>query len=92
MLIKSAYWCLKEDGILLYSTCSLEPEENEEVIDYALKTFNMEVEKIEFKGIKTRKGIKEWNGKRFDGTDKSMRIWPQDNNTEGFFICKLRRY
>ncbi len=34
-LVSEAVKCLKDDGTLLYSTCSLEPEENEEVVDWA---------------------------------------------------------
>jgi len=90
-LIRGAYECLQDDGIIIYSTCSIEPEENEEVIDYALQHFNLEIEKISIHGIKTRHGIKEWNGKKFEWFDKVVRIWPQDNLTEGFFICKLRK-
>lgn len=90
-LIKAACNCLTKNGILVYSTCSVEPEENEEVIDYALQRFDIEVEKIELKGIKIRHGIKEWNGKKFEWATKAIRVWPQDNNTEGFFICRLRK-
>ena len=90
-LIRAAAACLEKDGTLVYSTCSVEPEENEEVIDYAIEKCGLEVEKIELKGIKTRYGLKEWNGKKFEWYDKVIRIWPQDNLTEGFFICKLRK-
>lgn len=90
-LIKSAFYCLKEGGVVVYSTCSLEPEENEEVIDYALKNFDFEAEKVYFRGIKTRKGIKKWEDKEYEGAEKAIRIWPHDNLTEGFFICRLRR-
>lgn len=91
-LIESAYECLQKDGLLVYSTCSLEPEENEEVIDYAIKNFNFEAEEFGIKGIKSRKGIKKWNGREYEGAEKAMRVWPHDNLTEGFFICKLRKY
>jgi len=91
-LIESASKCLIDGGTLVYSTCSLEPEENEEVIDYAIKNLNMEAEKIELVGIKTRRGIKRWGDKEYEGAEKAIRIWPQDNLTEGFFICKLRKY
>jgi len=90
-LIRAACNSLKEGGILVYSTCSIEPEENEDVIDYAINKFDMEAEKIHLKGIKTREGIKEWNGKRYDWASRAIRLWPQDNSTEGFFICRLRK-
>ncbi|KAA0002530.1 MAG: RsmB/NOP family class I SAM-dependent RNA methyltransferase [Thermoplasmata archaeon] len=91
-LIEGAYHALKKGGVMVYSTCSIEPEENEEVIDFAIKNFNLEPEKFKIKNLKTRKGIKEWYGKRYEGAEKCIRIWPQDNQTEGFFICRLRKY
>ena len=91
-LVEGAYKVLKKDGIMVYSTCSIEPEENEEVIDFAVKNFNLEPEKFKIKGLKTRNGIKKWNGKEYEGADKCIRVWPQDNQTEGFFICRLRKY
>ncbi|MCD6473304.1 MAG: RsmB/NOP family class I SAM-dependent RNA methyltransferase [Thermoplasmata archaeon] len=91
-LVEGAYKVLKKDGIMVYSTCSIEPEENEEVIDFAVKNFNLEPEKFKIKGLKTRNGIKKWNGKEYEGADKCVRVWPQDNQTEGFFICRLRKY
>lgn len=91
-LITSAAGCLKKDGVLVYSTCSLEPEEDEEVVDYAVKNFGLTVEPIKLPGFKTKPGITEWNGKgltkELDGT---IRVYPQDNNTEGFFVARLRK-
>jgi len=90
-LISAALKCLKPQGTLVYSTCTLTPEENEMVIDFALKNFNVEVERTNIP-IKTRQGITEWQGKKLNKEiKKCLRIWPQDNNTEGFFIAKLRK-
>jgi len=43
-LLKSALSVLKDNGVLVYSTCSLEPEENEEVINWAKDNINIKVE------------------------------------------------
>jgi len=81
---------LKNNGYLVYSTCTLNPEENEEVIDFALKRFPIKLEKIKIK-IKTRKGITEWKGKKYSkDLRKAIRIWPQDFDSEGFFIAKIK--
>ena len=90
-LIASSLGCLKSGGSLVYSTCTLAPEENEAVIDFALKDFNVKVEKINLP-LKTRPGIIKWQDKTFDEQVRNcLRIWPQDNNTEGFFIAKLKK-
>jgi len=91
ILITSSFDCLKEGGILVYSTCTLEPEENEKVVDYLLKKRSeAKVVKIDVKGLKMRSGLTKWNGEEFDKSVKScIRIYPQDNNTEGFFIAKV---
>ena len=89
-LIASAIQSLKDDGTLVYSTCSIEPEENEAVIDYAIKKYGMKVEKIELKDFKTREGITSWGKHDFSEEVKnSLRIYPQDNDTSGFFVAKL---
>lgn len=83
---------LKKNGVLVYSTCTLAPEENEGVVDYALKNFDVEIERIDIKGLNTREGITKWDRADFDrDIKKCMRIYPQDNDTEGFFVAKLRK-
>ena len=91
-LLQSAVECLKEDGTLVYSTCSLEPEENEENIDWAIRKLGVKVEKIKIEGFKTRSGITSWDGDELDPqVSNCIRIYPQDNNSEGFFVSKLKK-
>jgi NOL1/NOP2/sun family putative RNA methylase len=89
-LLASALKALKKDGILVYSTCTHSPEENEEVIDFALRNFPVQIETITLP-LKTRPGITRWQDKTFsDEVSKCHRIYPQDNDSEGFFVAKLR--
>ena len=74
-LILHAYSLLKSNGVLVYSTCSLEPEENEQVIDYLLKNTDAKLEKINL----------------LKSSTPYLRIWPQDYDTEGFFIAKIKK-
>ncbi|MFH1801595.1 MAG: RsmB/NOP family class I SAM-dependent RNA methyltransferase [archaeon] len=94
-LISSALKILKQDGILIYSTCTHAPEENEEVVDAVLKEFKekIKLEKIKLpKEVKTREGITKWEDKIYsEEVKKCARIYPQDNNTEGFFIAKFKK-
>ncbi len=92
-LFESAFEILKPNGILVYSTCTHAPEENEEIVDFALETFKnqIQIEKISLP-IKTRPGIKKWQDKEYlKEVQLACRVYPQDNNTEGFFIAKFRR-
>lgn len=89
-LIQAAVNVLKPEGTLVYSTCSLEPEENEDNVDYMITKMGLKTEKIKLKDFKTRPGITSWEGKEYDkSVENSIRIYPQDNQTEGFFVAKL---
>lgn len=91
-LILKAYSLLKEKGTLVYSTCSLEPEENEEVINFLLEKTNAKLEKTSLENLKSSPVILEFENKKYNPEIKRcLRIWPQDNNTEGFFIAKIRK-
>ena len=91
-LLCSVIPLLKPQGELIYSTCTHAPEENEEVVDFALNQFpDLELENINLP-IKCREGITKWENKIFlNELKKCARIYPQDNNTEGFFIAKMRK-
>jgi NOL1/NOP2/sun family putative RNA methylase len=78
---------LKDDGEIVYSTCSLEPEENEFNIDWAVKNLNVQVEEVRCHGEKAPTSI---FGKHLEGSIKNCRrIWP--GRTQGFFVCKLKK-
>ncbi len=90
-LAESALSLLKAGGELVYSTCTHSPEENELVIQYLLDSFDIEIQNISLP-FKTREGITEWQGVKLSRElKKCIRIYPQDNNTEGFFLCKMRK-
>jgi len=90
-LIASAIEILKPNGELVYSTCTHAPEENEEIINFALKNFKVKVEKISLP-LKTLPGITKFGEKEYlEDVKYSCRVYPQTANTEGFFIAKLRR-
>lgn len=91
-LIQTAFDILKPGGELVYSTCTLEPEEDEGIIDYLLKNnSDAKVMDIELP-IKRGNPILNFNGVEYSpDVSKSLRIWPQDNDTEGFFVCKIKK-
>jgi len=79
-LLRSAVEVLKPDGVIVYSTCSLEPEEDEEIIEWALD--NLPVRLLET-------GIKAGEPGLTPKTKLCRRFWPEKEPTQGFFIAKL---
>ncbi len=90
-LAKAAYRTLKPGGLMVYSTCTLEPKENEWVV-YNLMKAGAIIEDIHIKGLKWRSGIERWLSWEFGGEiRKTMRIYPQDNDTLGFYVALIRK-
>jgi NOL1/NOP2/sun family putative RNA methylase len=86
-ILAEAATVLSEDGELVYSTCSLEPEEDEVNMDWAVKHLNLQIEEVDCHG---ENGLTEVSGKRLDASvEKCRRIWPGE--TQGFFVCKLKK-
>ena len=78
---------LDDDGEIIYSTCSLEPEEDETNINWAVRHLNLKVEKIESFG---QKGLTNVFGQSLDPSiSNCRRIWPEQ--TQGFFVCRLTK-
>lgn len=81
-LIKKAYKLLKKGGVLIYSTCSLLKDENENIVEYALENgFKIDFckVKIDNKDVSTGSSID-------DGV--YIKIFP-DKIWEGFFVAKM---
>jgi 16S rRNA C967 or C1407 C5-methylase (RsmB/RsmF family) len=91
-LIETAFKLLKKGGTLTYSTCTLEPLEDEEVINYLLER-EKEAELLEITlPMKKSTPFLEWEGKTYNPEiSKCLRIYPQDNDTEGFFVAKITK-
>lgn len=90
-LAVAALRLLKVGGVMIYSTCTLAPEEDEMIVDYLVKNFEIEIEALRLP-LKFREGVCEWEGKKLDDeVKKCLRLYPQDNNTDGFFVAKIRK-
>ena len=92
-LLFSGLKSLKSGGTLVYSTCTMSPEENEAVVSWALKRFEGEVkvDKIKFNIKNSRDGVLEWKDKTFDKSVKlTKRILPTDI-MESFYIAKFKK-
>ena len=77
-ILKSSARYLKPGGVLIYSTCTLNPKENGEVVDTFLSE-NHEFFSVDFEVG----GISSDNGR--------LTLIPHIHKTDGFFIAKLKR-
>lgn len=85
-IIQDSWTALKENGILVYCTCSFSKEENEDILDWIAETFAVE-------SIPARRSV-EW-GIVETQSDKSRmygyRFYPDKIKGEGFFIACMRK-
>lgn len=92
-LLESGYKCLRPGGVLVYSTCTIHPLENEAVISRFLDRHpEAKLEEVRPTGLKWRRPLEEFEGERFNQeVEKCFKCYPHDNGGEGFFIAKIRR-
>ncbi len=89
-ILRRAIELTKPGGVVLYSTCTYAPEENEAVVDAILDDGGCDIEPIELP-FETAPGIDSWEGTAFDHRlTRARRIYPHHADTGGFFIAKLR--
>ena len=89
----SAIKCLKVGGELVYSTCSVAPEENELMVEKIIRKYPVEVVKIN-PSIHSHfdHGLSSYNNSTISGEpQKAIRIWPHVHHLEGFFVIKLKK-
>ena len=83
-LIESAFLALKPGGSLVYSTCALSRQENQDVCHHLKSVFNDAVEFMPLSGL-------------FPHADKActeegfLHVWPQIYDSEGFFVAKIHK-
>ncbi|MFA5406049.1 MAG: RsmB/NOP family class I SAM-dependent RNA methyltransferase [Candidatus Nanoarchaeia archaeon] len=76
-LMETGIKLLKKGGTLIYSTCTINPDENEGVVKHAL---NQGMKLVQLESIGGKPGI---------GLPETKRFCPNNDNTQGFFIARL---
>ena len=80
VLLERALDLVRPGGVVVYSTCSLEPEENDEVVDFVLSR---------------REDVSEWplDGRLDERFLRAGRLatWPHRHGIDGAFAARLRK-
>jgi NOL1/NOP2/sun family putative RNA methylase len=89
-LLRKAVAITKPGGVIVYSTCTYAPEENEAVVSRLLDKVSLE--KVSLPGLKSCPGLDEWDKMQYgDELKCCARYYPHQNDTGGFFVAKLKK-
>lgn len=92
-ILRSAVSATKPNGRIVYSTCTLSPEENEEVVDWILKKEkgNIALEEIHIESLPVDPALHTWGNTSYDASiGNSVRIYPS-SLMEGFYIASFKK-
>ncbi|GAB6877798.1 RsmB/NOP family class I SAM-dependent RNA methyltransferase [Halorubrum gandharaense] len=89
-VLTRAVQATRPGGVVVYSTCTFAPEENEAVLDHVLREEDCELVEFDLP-LETVPGVTEWDGETYDeSVTRAHRVYPHHNDTGGFFCAKLR--
>ncbi|KAK6458991.1 nucleolar RNA methyltransferase [Scheffersomyces xylosifermentans] len=78
-------------GIIVYSTCSIAVDENEAVVDYALRK-RPNVKLVETGLVIGKEGFTSYRGKHFNPKiSLTRRYYPHTYNVDGFYVAKFKK-
>ncbi len=88
-IILRGYDLLKDNGEMLYSTCTYNPEENESVVHFLLENRGGELLPINV-GMHHEPGILHWRNRQYDKQiERSARFYPHRIDSVGFFMARI---
>ncbi len=90
-ILRRGFDLLKDDGILLYSTCTYNPLENEAVVNDLLQNRNATLLPIDT-GVNHEPGITQWRNEQYESQlSRCARFYPHRINSVGFFMARIGR-
>jgi NOL1/NOP2/sun family putative RNA methylase len=91
LLIVRAFDRLRIGGVLVYSTCTFAPEENEAVVSHLLSSRAGHVAAFE-PPFPHAAGVREWQGSTWEqGMERCARIYPHHLDSGGGFVARIER-
>ncbi|MBK5100159.1 MAG: RsmB/NOP family class I SAM-dependent RNA methyltransferase [Desulfobacteraceae bacterium] len=88
-IILRGFDLLKDNGKMLYATCTYNPEENESVINFLLQNREAEILPVQV-GLDYQPGILEWRDEQYDKQlELAARFYPHIHNSVGFFLARI---
>lgn len=91
LILEEAAKTVKPGGVLVYSTCTFSPEENEGTISAFLRAHEeYNIEETELEGSLSQ-GRADWISQPAAGIGHTLRLWPQLIRGEGHYIARLRK-
>lgn len=93
-ILLSGLQALKVGGELVYSTCTLNPLENEQVIAQLLAQYPDAIELLDVPIDQKSHGLTHYADQQLltaEQASKLARFWPHKQSTGGFFIAKIKK-
>lgn len=94
-ILRQAVRRCRPGGRVVYSTCTYAPEENEAIIDAVLRDVGPDALRLRparIDGVTGCPGLTTWQGRSFHPSlAKTLRVWPHQNDTGGFFVAVLEK-
>ena len=90
-IIIRGYDLLKDDGEMVYATCTYNPEENESVVHFLLRNRDAELLPIHL-DLNCGQGILQWRNEKYDRRlERTVRFYPHQVDSVGFFMARIGR-